>query len=65
MIIACTTCGENFEFAEGEQKFFDTMGFTYPKRCKSCRQKKKQQFDVGNAKPVKNWKDKRKQYGDE
>jgi len=60
MIIACTTCGENFEFAEGEQKFFDTMGFTYPKRCKVCRAKKKEQSHSEKSKNKwdKNYRDK-------
>lgn len=60
MTISCITCGEQFDFGEGEQKFFDTMGFTYPKRCKPCRQKKKKESEGGKGK----WNDKRRDYGD-
>lgn len=37
----CKYCGENFTFTTSEQKFYEEKGFPDPKRCKSCRQKRK------------------------
>ena len=34
-------CGATFIFEAGEQAFFAEKGFTPPKRCKPCRQRKK------------------------
>ena len=36
-------CEQQFELTEGEEKFFIDKGLTIPKRCKPCRQRKKQQ----------------------
>lgn len=35
----------DYTFTIGEQKYFDKMGFTYPKRCIPCRKKKSQQMN--------------------
>lgn len=41
--IKCIDCGEEFTFTAGEQQFYQEKGFTNePKRCKACRDKKKQ-----------------------
>lgn len=40
-IINCCDCKEDFEFSAGEQKFFAEREFQTPKRCKSCKQKKR------------------------
>lgn len=37
----CKDCNDPFTFSEGEQKFYTEHGYTPPKRCKSCRLKKK------------------------
>ena len=37
----CKDCGENFELTIGEIKFFNKKGLEYPRRCKSCRDKRK------------------------
>lgn len=37
MILTCSQCGKEFEFSESEIKFYKSKGFTYPKRCKDCR----------------------------
>ena len=37
--IECINCGKEFLFSEGEQRFFESKGFAYPKRCKACRGK--------------------------
>ena len=45
MTIECVDCKEDFVFTTGEQEFFkDKIGPNYnvPKRCKPCRQAKKQ-----------------------
>jgi Probable zinc-ribbon domain len=42
--LTCADCGENFTWTAGEQAFFREKGFTNPpKRCKECRQAKKEQ----------------------
>ena len=43
-IIKCVDCGIDFEFTEGEQKFYEKMEFGEPIRCKSCRLAKKRKF---------------------
>lgn len=34
-------CGKEFTFTEGEQEFYTSRGFSDPKRCKECRERKK------------------------
>jgi CxxC-x17-CxxC domain-containing protein len=41
--LTCQDCGEEFLFSADEQQFYETKGFTDPKRCKDCRQKMKAQ----------------------
>lgn len=42
--IKCIDCGEEFTFTAGEQAFYKEKGLTNePKRCKECRNKKKEQ----------------------
>lgn len=41
--LECVDCQQSFVFTAGEQQFFSTKGFTPPKRCKPCREAKKQQ----------------------
>lgn len=41
--IECVQCREMFIFTEGEQMYYAEKGFTNdPKRCKACRELKKQ-----------------------
>lgn len=40
--LKCKDCGQNFAFSEKDQKFFESKGFIQPKRCKPCRDLKKQ-----------------------
>ncbi len=41
--LICEDCGEEFVFSVEEQEFYDSKGFeNEPKRCKSCRQKRKE-----------------------
>ena len=41
-IIKCQDCGNDFVFDVGEQQYFAKKGLQHePKRCRSCRQKRK------------------------
>lgn len=45
--ITCRDCGREFTFTEGEQNFYEQMGFTPPTRCRQCRvTKDKQSYQV-------------------
>jgi hypothetical protein len=39
LYLKCWICGDRFLFTVGEQKFYKQKGFTYPKKCKDCREK--------------------------
>jgi CxxC-x17-CxxC domain-containing protein len=39
--LTCGDCNAAFTFTAGEQEFYETKGFTPPKRCPDCRTKKK------------------------
>lgn len=41
-MLPCQDCGVEFEFTTEEQEFYATKGFSDPKRCKPCRDAKKQ-----------------------
>jgi hypothetical protein len=42
--IRCSDCGTTFIFTAGQQAFFASKGFTNePRRCRQCRDAKKQQ----------------------
>ena len=44
--ITCIVCGNEFEFTEGERQWFERKfggDFVIPKRCKGCRDLKKQE----------------------
>ena len=41
--IICKDCGKEFVFTVGEQEFFKDKGYDHePKRCISCRRKRRQ-----------------------
>ena len=42
--IKCVDCGETFVFSEREQKFYEEKGFIPPKRCKFCRNTRKERY---------------------
>jgi hypothetical protein len=44
--LKCIDCKQEFVFTKGEQTFFAERNFTQPKRCKSCRDAKKQDKQV-------------------
>jgi len=39
----CIDCNQPFTFTKGEQTFFAEKGFTPPRRCKACRDVRKQE----------------------
>jgi CxxC-x17-CxxC domain-containing protein len=39
--ITCSDCGQDFTFTAADQTFFQERGYSTPKRCKPCRQAKK------------------------
>lgn len=39
--ILCAQCRREFTFEAGEQQFYKMRGLTPPKRCPSCRNKRK------------------------
>ncbi len=41
-VLTCVDCKQEFTWSAGEQEYFREKGFTdEPKRCKTCRQAKK------------------------
>ncbi len=55
--LRCVECGEDFEFAEGEQAFYKKKDLSEPKRCKECRAAKRANREAGeqvdNARTLK------------
>lgn len=39
--LTCSDCGQDFTFSSEDQAFFRERGYSAPKRCKACRQAKK------------------------
>ena len=39
--ITCQDCGKVFTFTASEQEFYASHDFNYPKRCKACREARK------------------------
>lgn len=40
-VLVCKDCGEEFVFTAGEQSFYIEKGFAEPKRCRECREARK------------------------
>jgi hypothetical protein len=47
-VLICADCGNEFTFSVRDQEFYQEKGYKSPKRCHSCRDKKKQR--VANEK---------------
>jgi CxxC-x17-CxxC domain-containing protein len=48
--LVCADCGQDFLFTAGEQEFYERKGFReIPKRCKPCRDARKQRRPDGGA----------------
>lgn len=48
MKLKCQDCGAEFEFSERDQKFYEEQGYVPPKRCRYCREARKNKFDIKN-----------------
>lgn len=49
--LICADCGNSFTWSAREQEFFREMGFSNPpKRCRQCRQAKKERQGGGGRK---------------
>lgn len=46
--IQCADCGQSFTFTAEEQEFYQSRGFSEPKRCSQCRQARKNRNNGGN-----------------
>lgn len=46
--IQCADCGQSFTFKADEQEFYQSRGFSEPKRCPACRQARKARNNGGN-----------------
>lgn len=44
--ITCVECGFEFLFEVGEQVFYKTKGLVEPKRCPTCRRKRKESLEA-------------------
>ena len=40
-LLQCVTCFQQFLWTAGEQRFFADRGFTPPRRCKPCRDRRR------------------------
>lgn len=47
--LTCSDCGREFEFSSEDQAFFRERGYSTPKRCKACRQAKKNEQAGGGG----------------
>ncbi len=47
--LTCSDCGQEFTFSTDDQAFFRERGYSTPKRCKACRQAKKNQQTGGET----------------
>ena len=46
-MLVCKICGAEFEFGQGEQKFYESRSLDPPKRCPECRAKKRKEMKRG------------------
>ncbi len=42
--IRCKSCGKVFTFSIGEQEFYKSKSFPFPKRCKKCSKERRRKF---------------------
>jgi CxxC-x17-CxxC domain-containing protein len=47
--LMCSDCGQAFTFTAEDQEFFRERGYSSPKRCKPCRQAKKNEQSGGGG----------------
>jgi CxxC-x17-CxxC domain-containing protein len=49
LLLTCSDCGQEFTFSNEDQAFFRERGYSTPKRCKACRQAKKNEQAGGGG----------------
>ena len=42
--LTCSDCQTEFEFSDRDKQYYEDKGYNPPKRCRDCREKKKQRF---------------------
>ncbi|HEX3662742.1 MAG TPA: CxxC-x17-CxxC domain-containing protein [Acidobacteriaceae bacterium] len=47
--LTCSDCGREFTFTSEDQAFFQERGYSAPKRCKNCRQARKNEQGGGGG----------------
>ncbi|MGH9562524.1 MAG: CxxC-x17-CxxC domain-containing protein [Terracidiphilus sp.] len=47
--LTCSDCGQEFTFTSDDQAYFQERGYSAPKRCKTCRQAKKNEQGGGGG----------------
>lgn len=47
--LTCVQCEQSFTLTPGEQAFFESLGYTWPKRCGPCRAVKRRLVDAQRA----------------
>ena len=47
--LTCRECGRQFLFSEGEQQFYEQMGFNPPTRCRPCRSNREKQAQLNTC----------------
>jgi len=47
--LTCSDCGQDFTFTAADQAFFQERGYSTPKRCRNCRQAKKNSDQGGGG----------------
>jgi CxxC-x17-CxxC domain-containing protein len=47
--LTCSDCGQSFTFSAEDQEFFRERDYSAPKRCKACRQAKKNEQSGGGG----------------
>lgn len=47
--LTCADCGQEFTFTAEDQAFFRERGYSAPKRCKACRQARKNEQGGGGG----------------
>lgn len=48
--LTCQDCGNTFSFEPGEQAFYLSKGLAEPKRCRTCRQRRKTTLVIDSSK---------------
>lgn len=47
--LTCSDCGQTFTFTSADQAFFQERGYSTPRRCRACRQARKNEQSGGGG----------------